>query len=167
MSVTTEFEITDAAGPEDVALARALFREYADGLGVDLCFQGFERELAELPGDYVPPGGCLLLARAGTELAGCVALRPLGPGLGEMKRLYLRPAFRGRGLGRRLVEELLRRATAAGCERVLLDTLPSMTEAIALYRSLGFRDVPPYRPNPVPGAAFLEVRLTPAAGGAG
>jgi ribosomal protein S18 acetylase RimI-like enzyme len=155
-------DIQDAAGPDDVAAARALFRDYAASLEVDLCFQGFERELAELPGDYAPPGGCLLLARVGPEVAGCVALRRLAPAVGEMKRLYLRPAFRGHGLGRRLVEELLARAAALGYEAVRLDTLPSMGEAIRLYRALGFADIPPYRPNPVPGATYLEIRLNAA-----
>jgi ribosomal protein S18 acetylase RimI-like enzyme len=140
--------------PEEVDLIRGLFREYAAGLGVDLCFQRFEEELAGLPGAYAPPGGRLLLACDGDRVAGCVALRPATGG-GEMKRLYVRPEFRGRGVGRLLAGAVLVEAAAAGYRRVCLDTLPSMGEAIGLYRSLGFAEVEPYYPNPVPGALFL------------
>ena len=151
--------IAHALGAADVETARALFREYADGLGIDLCFQGFEGELATLPGDYAPPRGRLLIARRAGEMAGCVALRPLGPGVCEMKRLYVRASHRGAGIGGRLVECVIREARAIGYARMRLDTLPSMTEALGLYRALGFVPIAPYRENPVPGAVFLELAL--------
>jgi ribosomal protein S18 acetylase RimI-like enzyme len=143
----------------DLPLARELFREYADGLGVDLCFQRFEEELAGLPGAYAPPAGRLLLAWDGDLPAGCVGLRPVGDGAAELKRLYVRPAVRGRGVGRLLAEAVLAEAAAAGYRRVYLDTLPSMAEAIQLYRSLGFSDVAPYSPDPHPGAIYLGREL--------
>jgi ribosomal protein S18 acetylase RimI-like enzyme len=143
----------------DLDVVRGLFNEYAGGLGVDLCFQDFDRELAGLPGDYPPPAGRLLLAWEAEQAVGSGALRKLDAGACEMKRLYVRTAARGQGLGRRMAEALIREARLIGYERMRLDTLPSMGEAITLYRSLGFVPIAPYRKNPVPGALFLELAL--------
>ena len=148
-----------------VAQARELFLEYEKSLGIKLCFQNFERELAELPGDYVPPGGRLLLAEYAGQLAGCVAMHQWEPGVCEMKRLYLRPAFRGKGLGRVIAETIIAEAHNIGYQRMLLDTIePIMKDAVEMYRKLGFREIPPYRSNPSSGVLYMELRLNaPAA----
>ncbi len=161
-----ETRIRPATGPDDVVTARKLFREYAEALGIDLGFQDWERELRELPGDYAPPRGALFLAEKGAAAVGCVALRPLDPPACEMKRLYVRPEGRGSGLGRRLALHVIEEGRRLGYARLRLDTLPSMAEAIPLYRSLGFHEIPPYRYNPVPGTLFLELDLSPPAGAA-
>jgi putative acetyltransferase len=147
--------------------ARSLFREYAASLGVDLCFQNFEAELASLPGDYAEPAGTLLLALVDGQPAGCGALRPLADvdyaNACEMKRLYVRRAFRRFGLGRLLAQQLMDRATQAGYSCMLLDTLDDMEAARGLYESLGFEAIPPYYFNPLPGAHYLKVDLDTAA----
>jgi GNAT superfamily N-acetyltransferase len=149
--------VNSAAGIEQ---ARELFREYEAWLAVDLCFQNFEKELAELPGKYAPPEGRLLLALENQEAAGCVALRKIGEDTCEIKRLFLRPQFRGHGLGRQLAETIIYEARQIGYQRMRLDTLPpKMNDAIGLYRALGFREIDPYYHNPVPGAKFMELDL--------
>jgi putative acetyltransferase len=153
-------QFLQAESPAQVNEARKLFIEYSEWLGLDLCFQNFERELAELPGAYAPPRGRLLLALHENEIAGCVALRPLGDDTCEMKRLYVRPNFRGLGLGRALALHLIEEARALDYARMYLDTLSAqMGEAIKLYRSLGFREIEPYYNNPVEGALFMELTL--------
>jgi len=146
-------------GP-DIDLARELFREYQRSLNIDLCFQDFENELAGLPGEYAPPFGRLFLLYEEKNLAGCVALRRIDDQTCEMKRLYVRPDFRGRQLGKRLTEAVIDESRIIGYKKMKLDTLPIMTTAITMYRSLGFKPTPPYRNNPVPGALFLELDLS-------
>jgi len=143
-----------------VAQARELFQEYAQSLGVNLCFQNFEQELAGLPGHYAPPGGRLLLAEYDGQLAGCVALHKWEDGVCEMKRLYLRPSFRGKGLGRAMAETIVVEARSIGYQRMRLDTIePLMKDAVEMYRKLGFREIAPYRPNPIAGAMYMELQL--------
>ena len=152
--------IFQANADEDIQKARGLFEEYASNLDISLCFQNFDRELKNLPGHYAPPDGRLLLAAEDNQLAGCIALRKLEPGVCEMKRLFVRPAYRGKGLGRVLVDSVIREAQKLGYTRMRLDTLPGrMDQAIALYRSLGFVEIGPYCDNPVEGAKFMELDL--------
>ena len=152
--------IIQAETSADLQHVRELFAEYVEWLEINLCFQNYEKELAELPGDYAPPTGRLLIAYEDQEVAGCIALRNLGDGVCEMKRLYVRPAFRGERLGWKLVELVLDEARKIGYERIRLDTLPGkMDRAIAMYRTLGFKDIDPYYHNPVTGAAFMELVL--------
>ena len=154
-------EMIQATSLEDIQHARELFEEYAAALGISLCFQNFDQELAELPGQYVPPTGRLILAIENSQVAGCVALRRIGEGICEMKRLYVRPNFRSRGLGRDLTERILSEARYIGYKVMRLDTLPGkMDQALGMYRSLGFREIEPYYPNPVAGAVFMEMALT-------
>ena len=158
-------KFTQARSAQDIEEARTLFTEYSAWLGVNLCFQNFEKELAELPGAYVPPTGRLLLAKENDRVAGCVALRKIEEGTGEMKRLYVRPEFRGQGLGRTLTEAIIAAAREAGYQRLRLDTLPGkMDRAIAMYRSFGFRDIEKYYDNPYSTAAYMELVLKPERG---
>jgi ribosomal protein S18 acetylase RimI-like enzyme len=152
-------EICEAHTDEQFAIAHELFREYAQELEVDLCFQNFESELQHLPEMYGPPQGCLLLAREGGSTVGAVAVRPFRARLCEMKRLYVRPAARGKGLGRRLATEIVSKARALGYRGMVLDTLPSMIQARALYRELGFRETESYYRNPLEGVLFMEMDL--------
>ena len=143
-----------------VDTARELFREYADAIATNLEYQGFTAELAALPAPYLPPQGALLLAHVGSHVAGCVALRPLDGCTGEMKRLYVRPAYRSSGLGKQLVEAVIRAARQAGYAELRLDTLPSMTSAHALYHRRGFTEIPPYNNRHLPGTRFFALKLT-------
>ena len=152
--------LTQATSHSDIQQARELFQEYETGLGISLCFQNFDQELANLPGDYAPPQGRLLLAREFEQLMGCVALRPLGPTTCEMKRLFVRPEYRDRRLGRVLVEALIEEARKIGYTTMRLDTIADrMDRAVALYKSIGFVEIPPYRNNPVDSATFMELDL--------
>ncbi len=154
--------IVPAATPAQIEQARALFLEYAQWLGFSLCFQGFDKELAELPWEYAPPSGRLLLAYAEGqgEPAGCVGLHQLEESVCEMKRLYVRPAFHGQGLGRRLAEAAIAEARAIGYRKMRLDTIAEkMQAAVALYRALGFREIAPYRKNPIASALYMELDL--------
>ncbi len=146
--------------PEDLSEIRRLFREYADGLEVDLSFQGFEEEISGLPGKYAPPEGRLLLACKENRSVGCVALRRIDASTAEMKRLYVRPEFRGKGLGRKLTESIIEASSEIDYQRLRLDTLPGkMDRAIAMYRSLGFKSIERYYNNPYDEAAYMELFL--------
>lgn len=157
------FSIVQATEPDAISGVRMLFAEYANSLSVSLCFQNFDAELANLPGDYAPPRGALLAARTGSNWVGCCALRPLDtvdyPNASEMKRLYVQPKFRGSGLGRALAEAILDAARSAGYSYVLLDTLSDMESARALYEELGFAEIAPYYHNPIEGAHYLMATL--------
>jgi putative acetyltransferase len=155
--------ITEARWPDDRATVAALFGEYVASLAEDISFQNVDEELATLPGKYARPGGVVLIARGGAEAAGAIAYRMVEPGVCEMKRLYVRPAFRGTGLGRELANELIEDARARGYRTMLLDTLASMSSARALYRDLGFVPVEPYYDNPLPGVAYMALELFSAA----
>jgi putative acetyltransferase len=160
LSASLAMHLLQAETAAQIELARELFKEYETGLGISLCFQNFEKELAELPGDYAPPGGRLLLAYDDGEPAGCIALRKIGEVVCEMKRLFVRDQFRGKGIGRSLTEVIIHEARDIGYQRMRLDTLPGkMDKAIALYQSLGFKEIEPYYNNPVPGAKFMELEL--------
>jgi len=152
-------ESRTVSGGADLEIIRGLFREYSEQVGVDLCFQGFASELAGLPGDYAAPSGSLILALEGDEPAGCVAVRRWDASACEMKRLYVRPAHQGAGVGRYLAEQAIAWAASNGYRRVILDTLPSMQRAQRLYERLGFRDTDSYRPNPVQGVRYMSLEI--------
>lgn len=155
-------KLIQATSEADVHEVRKLFEEYHEWLGLNLCFQNFEGELASLPGDYAPPDGRLILATENYEVAGCIALRKLNDGICEMKRLYVRPTFRGTGLGLLLATSLIETAREIGYQKMRLDTLPGkMDRAIAMYQRLGFKNIDPYYFNPVENAAFMELELGP------
>ena len=142
-----------------LSLVRELFLEYAESLGFSLCFQDFDKELARLPGEYAPPAGCLLLAIVDSIPCGCVALHRLEDGICEMKRLYVKPEFRGKGFGKFLVNAVIDEAKKIGYTKMRLDTVPQMKEAINLYREIGFKEIEPYRENPIGGALYMEMDL--------
>ena len=154
-----QVEITQARSEEDIASVGELFREYAASIGVDLEYQGFAAELASLPAPYVPPHGALIVAQVDYATAACVALRCLGAETGEMKRLFVRPAYRGLGLGQCLINAVVKAARDAGYTALRLDTLPSMAGAQALYRKLGFVEIPAYNNTHLPGTRFFELKL--------
>jgi putative acetyltransferase len=155
--VTIDFIYADPAHMEEV---KCLFREYEEFLGCDLCFQGFTGELDHLPGEYAPPAGALLVAVDGSSIAGCVALRKQGEGICEMKRLFVRPGYRGTGLGRQLAVQIIETAVELGYSHMRLDTLDRLEAAMKLYRSLGFRIIDPYYSNPLPGVVYWELDLS-------
>jgi ribosomal protein S18 acetylase RimI-like enzyme len=163
VAATPRVQLLTPESPQQLDATRTIFREYAEGLGVDLCFQNFDAELASLPGEYAAPRGVLLLATVDGELAGCGACRPLSDvdyaNACEMKRLYVRPRFRGFGLGRILAQALMDHALRAGYSAMLLDTLDDMEAARGLYQALGFEEIPPYYFNPIPGAHYLKAQL--------
>ena len=160
LSAVNDFSIFQAEAARDIAHIRELFLEYAQSLGFSLCFQNFDKELADLPGDYAPPSGRLLLARLGDAPAGCVALHKFQSDICEMKRLYVRPAFRGKRIGRILADRIIAEARNIGYKSMRLDTVePVMRDAVGLYRKLGFREIDPYRVNPMEGTLYMELTL--------
>jgi len=158
-AIPLPFELRRVDGGPEVASARALFHEYQAGLGIDLCFQGFAQEVSQLPGAYAPPAGRLYLAMQAREPAGCVGLRPLNAQTCEMKRLYVRPAHRRRGIGKMLAQRALADARAIGYKRIVLDTLSTMHGAQSLYAALGFAETAPYASDPLAGVKFLALEL--------
>lgn len=152
-------KIICAATEQQISRCRQLFLDYASSLGFSLCFQNFEKELACLPGEYAPPFGCLFLAEVNSKLIGCVGLRKINDNTCEMKRLYIEPDYRGRGISKLLVETLISKARELGYTKMRLDTINTMNEAIALYRSFGFIETEPYRYNPIEGVLFMELDL--------
>ncbi len=157
MTQMAELRIVEVCDGEDLERIRELFAEYARDLPFDLSFQNFEEELQSLPGRYAPPSGRMLLARHGDAFIGCVALRQIGEGTCEMKRLFVRPAFRGKGVGRALARAIIEQARRIGYKRMRLDTV--LEPAKSLYRSLGFREIPPYQHVPIEGVVFMELEL--------
>lgn len=159
-SAVKGLSFAQAESSPQIAQVRELFLEYAKSLGFSLCFQNFDKELANLPGDYAPPEGRLLLAEYNGQLAGCVALHKLSEGICEMKRLYLRPQFRGKRVGRILADRIIVEARQIGYRRMRLDTVePVMRDAVAMYRKIGFREIEPYCTNPIAGALYMELEL--------
>jgi ribosomal protein S18 acetylase RimI-like enzyme len=159
-SAVKAFEFSQAQSPQQLTHVRELFLEYAQSLGFSLCFQNFDKELENLPGDYSPPEGRLILVTFNHQPAACVALHKIDEEVCEMKRLYVRPQFRGTGLGRELAEKIIAEARQIGYKKLRLDTVePRMQTAVALYRKLGFREIAPYRPNPIAGALYMELAL--------
>ncbi len=163
---TGRVTIRNAETADDIAAIRALFLEYQESLGVSLCFQNFEAELAQLPGDYAPPHGRLLLAQLDGETVGCGAVHAFAGSRCEMKRLYVQPRARGHGIGRAMIERILAEATAIGYREIVLDTLPKLTQALHLYGEYGFVDIPAYRHNPIEGVRYLSLLLGAPATGA-
>jgi len=161
MMFSDRLTIAQAASDSEIELARTLFKEYEQSIGVSLCFQNFDHELANLPGDYAPPSGRLLVIRVGDQVAGCIALRKIDDNTCEMKRLYLRPGFRGRGLGEPIVATIIQEAKTIGYSKMRLDTIPGrMDQAINLYRSIGFKEIPAYYDSPFSDTLYMELDLS-------
>jgi len=152
-------DIIKARSKRDINIIRELFQEYANSLGFILNFQHFDKELNSLPGDYAPPEGCLLLVYTGNQAVGCVGLRKISKGICEMKRMYVRKKYRGKGIGRKLANKIIKEARRIGYERMRLDTISTMVEAIHLYKSMGFKEIKPYYYNPIEGTKYMELKL--------
>ena len=155
----TAIQVRPVLTSQDIDVIHHLFQQYADALGFDLAFQDFNMEMKELPGEYSPPRGRLYIAYWQEAVAGCIALRPIDPQVGEMKRMYVRPEYRGKGIGSALAQTLINDARKIGYERIRLDTVPSMKIARHIYEGLGFKEIPAYRYNPLPGAIYMELEL--------